>query len=127
MLRTGMMRNDRREMILDDIRCHDDIRCDMNAFLSFHLRNSNKNWHRWHYYFTYCETGFRRKHIDVWQFLGEQLPRHANAATGMKCTVVGCPGVFRNPRDLFMLLEGPIFHKVHVRPIGSNRCRFAAA
>ena len=24
---------------------------------------------RWHYYFTYCETGFRRKHIDVWQLL----------------------------------------------------------
>ncbi|CAJ1407384.1 unnamed protein product [Effrenium voratum] len=22
---------------------------------------------RWHYYFAYCETGFRRKHIDVYQ------------------------------------------------------------
>jgi len=22
---------------------------------------------RWNYYFAYCETGFRLKHIDVWQ------------------------------------------------------------
>ena len=28
---------------------------------------------RWNYYFAYCETGFRLKHIDVWQRLGTSL------------------------------------------------------
>lgn len=39
---------------------------------------------RWHYYFTYCETGFRRKHIDVWQLCFEKDPGSADVAATAK-------------------------------------------
>ena len=93
-------------------RYHDDIWCDM-IFCFCLLRDSGKKWHRWHYYFTYCETGFRRKHIDVWQFLG----RAASAPFACLCRyeihsgwLVGCCGIFRNPHDPLLFMACPIFH-----------------
>ena len=90
----------------------DDIRCDM-IFLFLSFEKLQKKWHRWHYYFTYCETGFRRKHIDVWQFLG----RAASAPFACLCRyeihsgwLVGCCGIFRNPHDPLMFMACPIFH-----------------
>ncbi|CAK9029835.1 (S)-coclaurine N-methyltransferase (TfCNMT) [Durusdinium trenchii] len=39
---------------------------------------------RWHYYFKYCETGFRRKHIDVWQLCFKKDPGNADVAAAAK-------------------------------------------
>ncbi|CAE7348890.1 ufaA1 [Symbiodinium natans] len=43
---------------------------------------------RWNYYFAYCETGFREKHIDVWQLCFLKDVSLAERVTGLELEVV---------------------------------------